>query len=322
LQYSAIIADSANAEILSVLKSGNLTIERSVSDDTTVVYSNLEKTLRGTINENESYIDFSNQSLLCVLMGYEKPVFVNQSPGLLSDETSQRYFIEDIHAKRDRLPCAIFANQDFTLSVSLDNLLLTYRYYLVAEYIYTHYSPLLAADSFVIWYRNDLLPDVTNRIEGRSDLVSCCSRIDQTYFQSPVLHEYDLGDLARLWGMYDIYRAWNNEVCQTIVFDAGGAASINTDAIDKTSGNYLELTISAAKDCSASVTLTGISPEASGATFKFNIARGDHTRYMIRVSSDFNWYFADIDTVVFDSTETVSIDAARVLKGDGHADAP
>jgi len=59
-------------------------------------YENLKSVLDIVLDDHETYLDFTNQTLLYALLDKEKPVYVNQSPGLLSGDTTQKFFLQEI----------------------------------------------------------------------------------------------------------------------------------------------------------------------------------------------------------------------------------
>ena len=67
----------------------------------------LKKEMDKILQDGETWLDFTNQSALYSLLGRHSPVYVNQSPGLLSGEYSQECFIEQSEKQRDQVPAAL-----------------------------------------------------------------------------------------------------------------------------------------------------------------------------------------------------------------------
>jgi hypothetical protein len=312
------ISGILNEAIPAILYKDTLSIERQVSNDTTAVYSNLKRMFDSTLKNGESYIDFTNQTLLYALMDYEKPVYINQSPGLLNNEASQKYYVHTLMQKNVYLPFAILpTKKKLNFSTEIDGLLNSYRYYLVAEYIYTHYSPLVVIDSFVFWCRNDMVQETLRKINNTSFLLPYMP-IGKDYYKTEILHDYNIGSIAWLWGMFDNHKAWDNKISQNLFFDDNGYAEIEQKSINKKHGNYLDIVISAHEEGNASVELTQLSvadnTEIPSTVFRFKIMAGEHIRYLIRISSDFNWYFSELDTLRIKTTNTISIVSAKILE--------
>lgn len=132
------------------------TVSRAVLPQTMQAdYMGLESVLEELLAEDETWLDFTNQSALYAILGRRNPVYVNQSPGLLSGEYSQRMFVEQVEAMADKVPVALLPQQQMPLGLSLDGIQNSLRYYRVAEYIYNHYTPYTTVDGFAIWLRND-----------------------------------------------------------------------------------------------------------------------------------------------------------------------
>ncbi|GEM_PF-6152378 len=165
LDYSYMRFDNGQiAQVHLTDEAGNVTLRETVNKkvDRVVIaadmqrqYSALKKEMDDLLDEDDTYLDFTNQSTLYALLKRKSPVYVNQSPGLLSGEYSQQKFIEQIEADAENIPVALLPKTEMLLSFSLDGVQNTMRYYRVAEYIYTHYVPYKTVDNFAIWLRSD-----------------------------------------------------------------------------------------------------------------------------------------------------------------------
>lgn len=136
-------------------------------------YLPIKDELNRLLRPDETYIDFTNQSLLYSLTERNNPVFVNQSPGLLSGEFTQEQFIKQIEKINDRIPLAILpTNSRMNLSTTLDGIANSLRYYKVAEYIYNNYEPLEIVGDFAIWCKKELKEEFKEKLEtNRYDLL-------------------------------------------------------------------------------------------------------------------------------------------------------
>ncbi|BBK78199.1 hypothetical protein [Clostridium butyricum] len=126
-----------------------------ISDDMKQVYIPLKEVLDATLNKDETYIDFTNQTFLYALVGREKPVYINQSPGLLSGEYTQQRFLEQVKVMKHRIPFVLMPIENMNLSRTLDGIENSYRYYLISEYISNNYRPLFKIKNFAIWCSKD-----------------------------------------------------------------------------------------------------------------------------------------------------------------------
>lgn len=107
------------------------------------------------LQEDETYLDFTNQSALYAILGRPNPVYVNQSPGLLNGEYTQEKFIQQVEAQSDKVPLALLPKGNMALAFILDGVQNSMRYYRVAEYIYNNYVPYETVGNFAIWLRQD-----------------------------------------------------------------------------------------------------------------------------------------------------------------------
>lgn len=101
------------------------------------------------LDQDETYLDFMNRSFIYSAIERYNPVYIAQSPMLLSSDFTQEQFIKEIES--NNVPVAIMPMYDSELSVTLDAVANVYRHYKVAEYIYTHYQPLCSYGEFSVW---------------------------------------------------------------------------------------------------------------------------------------------------------------------------
>ena len=109
----------------------------------------LKKVFDTLLAPSETYLDFTNHTLLYALTGRENPVYVSQSPGLLSGESAQDKFLNEI-ALHD-VPLALLPIESKDLSFLLDGINNSDRYYKVAEYISKNFRPLCMTEEYAIW---------------------------------------------------------------------------------------------------------------------------------------------------------------------------
>ncbi len=138
----------------------------------TTTAKTLGEALSEILDEDDTWLDFTNQSTLYALLNRRSPVFVNQSPGLLSGDFSQECFIEQIESQKEDVPVALLPNSGMLLGYNLDGVLNSLRYYRVAEYIYNNYVPYGSSAGFAIWVRperlEEMMADAENAEEDES----------------------------------------------------------------------------------------------------------------------------------------------------------
>lgn len=163
------LINSAISKYLTFEQYNTVSLEKTervvVSDEMKRIYLPIKGVLDKTLLPNETYIDFTNQTLLYAMTGREKPMYVNQSPGLLSGEYTQQRFIEECEQMSEKAPFVLMPIEAMPLSINLDGIQNSYRYYLVSEYISNNFKPLFRTSKFAIWCRND-------RFDEKAQLIS------------------------------------------------------------------------------------------------------------------------------------------------------
>lgn len=132
------------------LKENNTRIERVVlSDEIRNTVSEYGDIVDVLLEKNETFIDYMNRTLLYSMLNRKNPVYVSQSPLQLSGEFTQEKFIKQI----EDIPIIFMpVTEDDNLSITLDGIPNSYRYYKVSEYIYQNYEPLLKfGEKFSVW---------------------------------------------------------------------------------------------------------------------------------------------------------------------------
>ena len=297
--------------------------------------------LNTLLEDDETYVDFINSSFAYSVINREDPVYVSQSPLQLSGEFTQEKFIEEIQD----VPVVLMPINNDHLSIILDSIPNAYRYYKIAEYIYQNYRPLCSCgSSFAVWclperyeeYREKLQP-LSSAQEGTEisfidygyDAPTECRNEDGTVYYSydNGFHTYNISYLANIWAEND--DAANNPVLCALekagdvyVFDRG---QIQSDE----NGNYLLLS------AYYGGTDTGINyknnDEVTSAVIKlgtyedgrfiekyqysFAVKEGFHD-YLIRISTDYNWYLDDVNAVMISSGGALHDVSMKILQGD------
>lgn len=122
--------------------------------------NSLERVLDEILKEDETWVDFTNQSTLYALLQRRSPVYVNQSPGMLSGDYTQKCFVEQVEKQKDKVPVALLPQTAMTLGFSMDGVNTSLRYYRVAEYIFNNYVPYKTVDKFSVWVRPERLAEL------------------------------------------------------------------------------------------------------------------------------------------------------------------
>lgn len=122
------------------------------------------------LDEDETYLDFSNKTFMYSALNKENPVYVTQSPGQLSGEYTQEQFVEQIEDRKQQIPLVIMPMENAGgYAVDLDGIANTVRYYKVAEYIYQNYRPLCTVSNVAIWCEKDRYGEFRQQMLAEKD---------------------------------------------------------------------------------------------------------------------------------------------------------
>jgi len=253
-------------------------------------------TLNKVLNDDETYIDFTNQTLLYALSNKEKPVYINQSPAHLSGEYSQIKFIEQIEnnpkIKLALMPSKTKSNKP--AFIVLDELCNNYRYYKVVEYIYNNFYPAFEVGDYSLWYRGNKEDCLYGDID---------------------LHSYYIRQIPYVWGMYDTKKSYLNKEIQSMV-KRNDYYIFDSKNVDKSKGNYimLELDSDVRGTCDLSMGILDNDFKKFN-NFNFYLNKGNN-RYLIRVSTDYYWYNDKINAININSDIDISNIKVSLLEGD------
>ncbi|MDR1522040.1 MAG: hypothetical protein LBS28_04230 [Streptococcaceae bacterium] len=263
--------------------------------------------IKKIIPPNKTYLDFTNQTLLYALTKREKPVFINQSPGMLSGKFTQKMFLKEIEESK---------NVDFVITheaANIDGVDGKIRYYLVSEYINQKFMPLTMVDKYSIWLKKSAEKNYNlNKLKKTYHL----SLGDISFGGSvPVEHLYDLKQLPLVWANLDQEKAVENKVLYNGDVKNNQVKFKHLPAKDKRLGNYLKLTVENNEIIPISVPLKLENKQKNNLiTFKFEAKPGRNV-YLIRVSSDPYWYTDDLDRLKME-IRNVKLKRMQVLQGD------
>lgn len=262
--------------------------------------------LNETLEGDETFLDLTNQGLLYTVTGRECPVYVSQSPSLVSGEFAQRRFVAEAEAMLARTPLALTATDEVITGNFMDGLYHSTKHYLLYEYLYQNYVPLgVIEDRFVVWCRADRYGELAAGPAGKG----LAPVSDQALCRTMGPGQYLL-ELPYLWANADTQNAAGGAVLQTLSQNANGVYPVDTGALPAGSC-YLRLDIEAAADMEGALSLDGA--EEPLTYYHFNLHEGRHS-YLLRMSSNYFWHSGGAQSV------TLYIDAQvhelSVIQGD------
>lgn len=155
--------------------------DRVVLDDEFKNYCvEYEYVLDALLDEDETFVDLINKTVLYSVLERRCPVYVSQSPIQLSGEFAQKEFIKEIKG----VPVVLMPvdSSNNRASVNLDGITNAYRYYKVFEYVYQNYKPLCKyGEDFAVWCLPEKYDEYTQRLSdllGQSDYVKAILQSD------------------------------------------------------------------------------------------------------------------------------------------------
>lgn len=320
-EYVGQYVDSNREKINHPLKKGESRID--FHEDIEKVYKPLKYIFDQSLEENETFLDFSNQTSLYFLLNRENFMYVNQSPGLLSDEFTQQEFIRSVEKHKQRIPYAITTN-NLVFGPIMDGLNTNYRHYLVSEYMYTHYTPVYQTNKFIIWCQRERIEQKLKRLEtldlNHSDLHGADANQTDTATIRNFNHTYNLGFIPILWGNFDkkaqehqvqVSIVENKQVDRSIEFD------VNLSGVHKQSGNYLYLELENVQaEHRVEVSMMDVETNERLNTFSMMTSVDGKQNYIIRISSDIYWYMKDKVRFQLNTEKPIELKSAAILKGD------
>lgn len=316
----------------------------------------LNKILNLVLNEDDTYLDFINESFLYSALERECPVYVSQSPGQLSGEFTQEKFMEQIESKREQVPLALMPTIWMRgLEIEIDGIANNTRYYKVAEYIYQNYRPLCRVDNIAIWCSKERYQEFYNLISGNIEQYNAEENMEDAYefidwgydgyryienekgetvmTYAEYLHSYPQELLPYLWANSDKKEAKSGEVLGELkekeknVFVFSGSETIENS--EKKNGNYLKFACryngedkegwESDEDEQCTVTLKLGKYENGEFEEKYQvkfIVKEGNYEYLIRVSSDYYWYSENINAVKIVSKKQLNNKKMCIIAGD------
>jgi len=138
--------------------------------------------------------------------------------------------------------------------------------------------------------------------------------------------EFNLKKLPYIWGTFDKADPASHQLVQNVLFegelqvDSDNPAvftNISTD-LDKTSGNYILITLKSSNSGEIQMEYGNMDDNAgTPATMKFETIPSDYEQnYLLRISSQWNWYSAPTTYIRLSSSVPVTVYDCKILKGD------
>lgn len=343
-----IITDSRKRDASFVFNQGSR-VTYDESKDESLVYSNEIKNIADfLLGPDETYLDFTNQGLAYAWGGRGNPVYAVQSPSMLSGEKSQVLFVKELEAKIKNVPIAIMpTDKGWYFTLVLDGINNNIRHYLVAEWIYKNYRPLIKYNDYSsVWVLNSRYDEFCNKLRKTADASGLIHLpegsavkhqirfIDWGYDNFVALpqgaapdaphitiaHDYNVAFLPSIWGQFDSRNAASNADLAGVSKN-GSVYTWDYAGMEKKPA-YLRVDLSLSPDFLKSTnasTITLGNMEGGKFTplarFSFRLKEGKKV-YLFRISSDYYWSRGKLNALVLDPNLGSKAGSVRILEGD------
>lgn len=267
------------------------------------------------LEEDETWLDFVNLSFLYSALGRECPVYVAQSPGHLSGEYTQEAFIRQIEEEKERIPLAFLPAAG---TCDIDGISNICRYYKVSEYIFQTYRPLCRVQNTAVWCRKENYEELAGRLSQTYALIDYGYETEGDQY----LHAYPMYDIPYLWGTFDTRKGSGQAAAAEISAGEDGRFYMEAPLeIDRSNGNYLLLTLDCenefVEESNNAQLVLGSSAAGNDDLYRFDFNLHSGTQqYLVRISADYWWYAAQIDTLYLRTDEKIENVQMQLLQGD------
>ncbi|WP_183862093.1 hypothetical protein [Pectinatus brassicae] len=275
---------------IKILNNSKITYVFKPIEKDKILIKDLKGFFDNNLSDNETYLDFTNQTFLYAFLNRKNPVYINQSPALVNGEKGQENFLKEI--KNKDIPFVLMPyivkqeDRRYSCFFYLDSVLNTDRYYLITEYICKNYRPLCIIDDMIIWCKKDEFNTRINHIMNEKHV-----RLVNTYdYNKAEYYNHELGFIPFIWCNYDRKNSQNSK----IIYDfekhkiASNIYILNDNSIDENKGKYMILRVDSKIEGNCDLTIEKKNAKEK-IKYNFRLVTGNHF-YKIRCSSDILWY--------------------------------
>lgn len=251
------------------------------------------------IPDGETFYDFSNTPALYYTSGKEMPVYFIHALAI----TNENLQLKEIQSlKRYKIPYVIFSHVPANWWDNTDGIPNTVRFYKISEYLYQNYSPYKIIGNYAVWKENSYSCKLA--ADFPDDTVSSKLKI------------YNFRKLAYIWANYDKAIISAKEVDGT-TFKQDVNSLIIPRTINKSKGNYLSVSILNSSKQQGQGIVDYFSLNEHLGQFAFDIlGNEDKENYIIRISTQYNWYANQVDSISVRLENDMQIADIKLLLGD------
>lgn len=217
------------------------------------------------LQPDETYFDFTNQSLFFAFTGKKNPIYINQCPAMINGTAGQLQALEQMKNSKIKFVIMPFLQREnflYSGYTMIDWILNSDRYYLLTEYIAKNYQPYQPLGNFFVWQEKNSEPP---------------QNLNYNY-ELPENHFHNLRNIPYLWGK-------SSRQFKDTEIDPNNLKNI----AGKT--GFLALEISSDANFETHIIIHG--EGINDIIYLFKVKQGTHV-YKFRVSSDILWYSGKI----------------------------
>lgn len=300
--------ENANLQDVSINEHTQNKEKRIVQNEPTAqFYRNFQKLFDVLLSEDETFFDFANITSVYAFTNRVRPFYTAQSPSLLTNEFSQKLFLEEVgHYKT---PLAITGNVDEPFLVTMTKINHNIRYYRIAEHFYQHYTPIAIMGDFTVWAEKTRAPSYRTKLQQANVELTIVDKMLTGGYdfdaiqQTHATHTYKVMELPWIWANLDQKKAIENPIVQELrisertntlneeqeVFSFIFPGSQNI--VKNEMGYYFA--IRATNDTMTPIegvlTLSASSDDRISYSYNFNVHPGE-SEYLFRICQDYYWY--------------------------------
>ena len=280
----------------------------NITERSTKRINDVKNFLDSTLTSSDTFLDFTNQTLLYSLTGREKVMYVNQSPGLVNGIRGQKEFISETSEKMPKLALMPYVPNNVSwwgvpCFYELDGIKNLDRYFLISDYIISKYRPLCIVDNFAVWCLKEYYNDLAKLCSNRQLLVGYD-------YNSQKFYHHKLGFIPFIWGQSN-----NNQNFERHEILFNGDFWEIPEKLAGTINSALIIEINSAHDIENAY-FEIINPELSFKTkYSFNVKKGIH-KYKIHCSSDLLWHEINSKHLLFSNMRDAQVSSCYILNGE------
>ena len=258
-------------------------------------FLSLKNFLDTNLSSSQTFIDFSNTPVLYFYCNRSVPSFFCQY--MQNTLTNELQKINIGQLKNYDAPIVVFCHNPLRWFDNTDDVPNTIRYALMCDYIFSNYKPLGLLNEFQVWKRNDFtLKQNTAMIDSAAIFANL---------------NYNL----QWYPMLIAKNKVKNISAAKIIAASSGANTLSLEPDMHLRGNFIEVNLWSENNIAEDLMIYLMEGEIVRGTFalKADSTSGASKKYLIPVSSQYNWTAFPITSVNLLVTDRMKIESIKLL---------